>query len=104
MTWRDAARPIVQRVIEAMRGKPEAEVRRALSAACPADWRVASYPQKAWQAEVRAQLGAKVPPACSCGHQRGSHRDRGTGGCIAADCTCEHYDGQRAPLLERAAS
>jgi hypothetical protein len=54
-TWRDVARPLIAAVIKEMKGKPLAEIRKALRAAYPFGER-RHFPYKVWCSEVRRQL------------------------------------------------
>lgn len=57
-TWRDRARPIIQRVLEETAGNPEKEIREALKKAYPFGPRE-YYPYQVWLDEIRAQRGLK---------------------------------------------
>jgi hypothetical protein len=58
MSWRDQARPIIARVLEATRGEPEKAIRQALLDAYPWGER-AHHPYKIWCDEIRRQRGRK---------------------------------------------
>lgn len=56
MSWRDKARPIIEAVIEANKGRPLNDIRKALRDAFP--WGPRQYhPYKIWLDECRLQLG-----------------------------------------------
>ena len=58
MSWRDSARPLIERVLLATRGAPEKEIRKALRDAYPWGARE-NHPYKIWCDEVRRQRGLK---------------------------------------------
>lgn len=62
--WRPFLAPHVARVLEMTQGHgaPEKEIREMLRAACGFLCAGASYPTKAWRAEVRAQRGLEPHP------------------------------------------
>jgi hypothetical protein len=60
VTWRERARPIIERVLRETAGQPEKEIRCALRDAYPFGER-AMYPYKAWCSEVRRQRGLERP-------------------------------------------
>lgn len=55
-TWRSEASPIIRRVLETTRGKPEKEIKAALDAAYPFGSR-SHWPFKIWCSEIRRQRG-----------------------------------------------
>lgn len=57
-TWRDSARPIIQRVLKDTLGQPEKEIRKAIREAYPFGERK-YWPYKVWCDEVKLQLGLK---------------------------------------------
>lgn len=62
MTWRDKARPVIERVLRETVGKPEKEIRAALRDAYPFGERQ-YHPYKVWLDEIRRQrTGAKPKP------------------------------------------
>lgn len=60
MSWRDHARPIIHRALEATKGKPEKDIRRALREAYPYGVR-RHWPYKIWLDEIARQRGTKPP-------------------------------------------
>ena len=62
--WRTRARPVIQRVLEETKGKPEGEIRRAIRDAYPFGER-RNHPYKIWLDEVSRQLRLRNggPPA-----------------------------------------
>ena len=58
VSWRDHIRPLIAGVLARTRQLNEAEVRRALRAARPSEYRLTSWGRKCWQREVREQLDA----------------------------------------------
>ena len=59
MTWRDRARPIIQKVIQKNHGKPEKEIRQALQEAYPFGEKT-NHPYKIWLDEIRKQMPANL--------------------------------------------
>ena len=57
-TWRDVARPIIARVLEETKGKPDIEIRQALFNAYPFGERRYT-PYKIWLDEIQKQRGKK---------------------------------------------
>lgn len=55
MTWRDSAKPIIQKIIFENKDKSEKEIRAALRAAYPWGQR-SNHPYKIWCDEVNKQL------------------------------------------------
>lgn len=53
--WRLSASPIIARVLEEMKGKPDKEIREALRLAYPFGEK-AMYPYKVWLDEIRRQM------------------------------------------------
>lgn len=60
MSWRDAARPVIARVLAETKGKTEPEIRAALHDAYPFGMR-AHHPYKIWCDEIQRQMGRKPP-------------------------------------------
>ena len=58
VSWRDHIRPLIAGVLARTRQLNEAEVRRALRAARPSEYRLTSWGRKCWLREVREQLDA----------------------------------------------
>lgn len=57
-TTRDECRPIIARILEANKGKPEKEIRKALRDGFP--WPPRKYhPYKIWLDEVSVQMGKR---------------------------------------------
>jgi len=54
MSWRDEAAPIIRRVLHNMKGRSEAEIKRALFEAYPFGER-AHWPYKVWLDEIKRQ-------------------------------------------------
>lgn len=57
-TWRDSARPIIQRVLKETAGQPENVIRKALRDAYPFHQR-SYYPYQVWLDEIKVQRGLK---------------------------------------------
>ena len=57
-TWRDVARPIIAKVLEETKGKPDIEIRQALFNAYPFGERRYT-PYKIWLDEIQRQRGKK---------------------------------------------
>ena len=57
-TWRDVARPIIAKVLEETKGKPDIEIRQALFNAYPFGERRYT-PYKIWLDEIQKQRGKK---------------------------------------------
>ena len=57
-TWRERARPIIQRVLKETAGQPENVIRKALTDAYPFGPRE-YYPYQVWLDEIKAQRGLK---------------------------------------------
>jgi len=55
-TWRDSARPLIAKALEATKGKTEQEIRRALRDAYPWGER-RMHPYKIWCDEIKVQRG-----------------------------------------------
>ena len=58
-SWRDRARPIIEKVLQETKGKDEKEIRQALRDAYPFGMRE-YHPYKIWCDEIRRQRGFKV--------------------------------------------
>jgi hypothetical protein len=58
-TWRDKARPIIQKVLKDTKGLPENEIKKALYNAYPFGER-RYHPYKIWLDEIRIQTGKKT--------------------------------------------
>lgn len=58
--WRNAARPIIAKVLADNAGKPEKEIRAALRDAYPFGKR-RYHPYKIWCSEIRIQMGKRPP-------------------------------------------
>lgn len=58
MAWRDIAAPIIAKVILENKGKPEIEIKRAISKVYPFGER-RYHPYKVWLDEIKVQLGKK---------------------------------------------
>jgi hypothetical protein len=57
-SWRDRARPIIQKVLQETKGQDEKAVRKALREAYP--WHERSmHPYKIWLDEIKIQTGKK---------------------------------------------
>jgi len=57
-TWRDSARPLIAKALEATKGKTEQEIRKALRDAYPWGER-RMHPYKIWCDEIKVQRGLK---------------------------------------------
>lgn len=57
-SWRDHIRPLIAAVLVRTRELNETEVRKALRAARPSEYRLTSWGRKCWLREVREQLDA----------------------------------------------
>ena len=58
MSWRDSAAPIISRVLNDTKGRPEKEVKKALFDAYPFGER-RYHPYKIWLDEIKIQRGKK---------------------------------------------
>ena len=58
MSWRDTARPIIQRVLKETEGKDENEIKKALKEAYPFGMRK-YHPYKIWLDEIKIQRGKR---------------------------------------------
>lgn len=58
-SWRDRARPIIQKVLQETKGKSDKEIRQALRDAYPFGPRE-YHPYKVWCDEIQRQRGFKV--------------------------------------------
>jgi hypothetical protein len=57
-TLRDAVRPVIAKILEENKGKPENEIRKALRDGFP--WPPRKYhPYKIWLDEIRVQMGKR---------------------------------------------
>jgi hypothetical protein len=57
-SWRDSARPIIQKVLQEHQGKDEKEIRKALKDAYPFGER-RYHPYKVWCDEIHVQMGKR---------------------------------------------
>ena len=69
-TWRDIARPIIDRVLKEVHGKSEKEIREALRKAYPFGQRQ-YHPYKIWCDEIKIQRGQKKSAAKNKGLNQG---------------------------------
>lgn len=60
--WREQARPVIQSVLSATAGQPEAAINRALAEAYPFGHSRGPHARNAWREEIHHQRGA-LPPA-----------------------------------------
>ncbi len=60
VSWRDAAAPVIAKALADTKGKPEAEIRKALFDAYPFGER-AHHPYAVWLSEIKIQRKQRPP-------------------------------------------